>query len=177
MYKTERVVSGCHNDIPQTEGLKHQKFFFHSSGGQSQRSAFWLIWFLVRALFLGDSGHLLVYPVLTDLPSTCVLIGTLVSLPSRDKTLIPLYQGHTFIMPRLTSSQQIQTHLDSGHQHMNGGVGWGNRHLVYNRDHAVIEKYSCHTSTQRLLKSSSHHLQPPEGEPWGNSGWRQNACH
>ena len=121
MYKIVRVVSGCHNEIPQTEGLKQQKFSFHSSGGQSQRSTFWLVWFLVRAIFLGDGGRLLVHSILTDLSSVCVLLQTLVSLPSR--TRIPLYQGPTFLMPRPTSSYQLQAHLDSGHQHMNGG-GW-----------------------------------------------------
>ena len=42
----------------------------------------------------------------------------LVSLPNR--TLIPLAQGSTFLIPKHTFLYQIQTHLDSGLQHMNG---------------------------------------------------------
>lgn len=39
-------------------------------------------------------------------------------------------------------------------------AGGGNKHLVYNRDQAVTEKYSCHISTQivEAIKPSLYSL-------------------
>ena len=39
-----------------------------------------------------------------------------------------------------------------------------------------MKKCGCRISQQRMLQPSSHHSTDPDGEPWGNSGWRQSPA-
>lgn len=117
VYEIVLAASGCRDKISQTGVLKQQKFIHFSQFLRLEPKINFL------ADLVGDSGYLTCsFCPHRPFLGVCANRGGgghyLVSLPNR--TLIPLDQGSTFLIPKHTFLYQIQTHLDSGLQHMNG---------------------------------------------------------